>query len=309
VHSLELSKILTQVADDIQGGSPISKALAKHPKAFSSFYINMVRAGEESGKLSETFIYLADYLDRSYEVNAKTQNALIYPAFVIVVFFVVMALMLTFVIPQVSTILADSGQELPLFTKIIIGLSNFLIRYGVLVLIALFAMGVYLWRLSKTEGGALFLDDLRLTVPYVGDLYRKLYLARIADNFATMLVSGVSVIEALNIASSVVGNAVYQKILKEVADAVKGGSSISEALSRHPRIPTIMVAMVRVGEETGELGKILATLGKFYNREVTNAVDTLVGLIEPIMIVALGLGVGVLLTAILLPIYNMASGI
>lgn len=309
VENKQLATVLSTIGDDLQGGSPISKALARHPKVFTSFYVNMVRAGEESGKLSETFVYLADYLDRSYDIVSKAENALIYPVFVIAVFFGVMGLMLTLVIPKISAILVDSGQEVPIYTKIVIGLSNFLVSYGIFVLIALAAGGFYVWRLSKTERGKLVLDSLKLSVPYVGDLYKKLYLSRIADNFSTMLLSGVSVVEAIEITGSVVGNAVYEAVLTEVGKDVKGGSSISDALDKHPDVPGIMVAMTKVGEETGELGKILTTLAKFYNREVTNAVDTLVGLIEPIMIVMLGLGVGTLLAAVLLPIYNLAGAL
>ncbi|MDE1919736.1 MAG: type II secretion system F family protein [Patescibacteria group bacterium] len=309
VENKQLSSVLSVVGDDIQGGSPISKALARHSKAFSAFYVNMVRAGEESGKLSETFSYLADYLDRSYDLVSKAENALIYPIFVIAVFFSVMALMLTLVIPKISAVLLDSGQAIPLYTSIVIGFSDFLVRYGLLILIALVALGFYVWKLWQTERGKLLLDSLKLGVPYVGDLYRKLYLSRIADNFATMLISGVSVVEAIDITGSVVGNAAYAAVLSQVATDVKGGSSISDSFSRHPEIPGIMVAMTKVGEETGELGKILTTLAKFYNREVTNAVDTLVGLIEPVMIVLLGLGVGILLAAVLLPIYNLAGSI
>ncbi len=309
VDNKKLSTVLSTVGDDIQSGSPISKALARHPKVFATFYVNMVRAGEESGKLSETFVYLADYLDRSYDIMSKAENALIYPAFVIAVFFGVMALMLTLVIPKISAVLVDSGQPVPLYTRIVIGFSSFLVNYGIFLLIALIALGFYVWQLGKTERGKLVLDGLKLSVPYVGDLYKKLYLARIADNFSTMLISGVSVVEALDISASVVGNSVYAKILSEVTADVKGGSSISNAFGKHPEMPGIMVAMTRVGEETGELGKILITLAKFYNREVNNAVDTLVGLIEPIMIVLLGVGVGTLLAAVLLPIYNLAGAI
>lgn len=309
VDNKYLATILSTVGDDIQGGTPISKALQRHPKAFSAFYVNMVRAGEESGKLSETFNYLADYLDRSYDLISKAENALIYPLFVIGVFFAVMTLMLTLVIPNITAVLVDSGQPIPVYTQIIIGLSNFLIHYGIFILIALIGLGVYAWQLGKTERGKLVLDSLKIGIPYVGDLYRKLYLSRIADNFATMLLSGVSVVEAIEITSSVVGNAAFKVILEEVGKDVKGGASISDSLGKHPDIPGIMVAMTRVGEETGELGKILTTLAKFYNREVQNAVDTLVGLIEPIMIVALGLAVGILVAAVLLPIYNLANAI
>ncbi len=309
VENKLLAEIMTQIADDLQGGSPISKALSRHPKAFSSFYVNMVRAGEESGKLSETFGYLADYLDRTYAVVTKAQNALIYPAFVIGVFFIVMGLMLTMVIPRIASILVDSGQKIPIYTQVVINLSNLLVNYGFFVLIAL-ALGVFLiWRTIQTPAGKLLFDSFKLDVPYVGALYQKLYLSRIADNFATMLVSGVPVVEAIEITAAVVGSATYETVLNQVVDDVRGGSSISDALGKHREIPGIMTAMVRVGEETGELGSILATLAKFYQREVTTAVDTLVDLIEPLMIVLLGLGVGTLLASVLIPIYNVAGSI
>jgi len=309
IDNHKLSVVLSAVGDDLQGGSPISKALSSHPKVFSTFYVNMVRAGEESGKLSETFVYLADYLDRNYDVTSKVENALIYPAFVVATFFAVMALMLTLVIPKISAVLLDSGQEVPIYTAIVIGFSNFLVHYGVFVLIGLVAFGFYVWQLGKTERGKLILDSLQLSVPYIGDLYKKFFLGRIADNFSTMLLSGVSAVGSLEITGSVVGNALYRAVLADIGADVKGGSSISDAMSKHPEIPGIMIAMTKVGEESGELGKILSTLAKFYNREVSNAVDTLVGLIEPIMIVLLGLGVGTLLAAVLLPIYNLAGAI
>jgi type IV pilus assembly protein PilC len=309
VDNKYLSEILTQLADDLQGGAPISVAMSRHPKVFSVFYVNMVRSGEEAGKLSETFGYLADYLDRTYEVVNKAQNALIYPAFVIGVFVIVMVLMLTIVIPKISAILIESGQEIPLYTKVVIAASNFLVHYGIFILIALAIGVVFLFRYTQTEDGKLFVDSFRLDVPYVGNLYQKLYLSRIADNFSTMLMSGVPVVEAFEITSSVVGSTIYKNILLDAGDDVKGGLSISDSLAKHPEIPGIMTAMIKVGEETGKLGDILSTLAKFYQREVTTAVDTLVDLIEPLMIVLLGLGVGTLLASVLIPIYNLAGSI
>ncbi len=302
-----LQNTLNAVADDIQGGSQISMALAKHPKVFSQFYINMVKAGEEAGKLDETFQFLADYMDRAYEVSSKAKNALIYPAFVIGTFFVVMGLMLTMVIPKISTILKESGQEIPIYTKVVIGMSEFMVNYGVFFVIFVIIGVFMLFRMTRTGEGKLALDQARLVIPYVGDLFRKLYLSRIADNFSTMLTSGIAVVEAVEIASKVVDNKVYENILLEAAQKIRGGSSISDALQSHPEIPGIMIAMIRVGEETGELGKILKTLAKFYQREVTQAVDTLVDLIEPAMIVMLGAGVGFLLAAVMIPIYNISS--
>ncbi|HVX91427.1 MAG TPA: type II secretion system F family protein [Candidatus Paceibacterota bacterium] len=309
VDNRHLAEILTQVADDLQGGSPISKALARHPKVFSPFYVNMVRSGEEAGKLSEIFGYLADYLDRTYEVMNKAQNALIYPAFVILTFVVVMGLMMTLVIPHIATIITDSGQPIPIYTQIVIGISNFFVHFGVVIVIAIAIGAFFAWRSAQTPSGKYFFDNLKLNVPYLGDLYKKLYLSRIADNFATMLVSGVPVVEAVDITASVVGSATYEGILRRTGEDVKGGASVSDALGKHAEVPGIMIAMIRVGEETGELGNILTTLAKFYRREVTTAVDTLVDLIEPLMIVFLGLGVGTLLASVLIPIYNLANSI
>lgn len=305
----KLGEKLTAVADDIQGGNTISSALAKHPSVFSHFYVNMVRAGEESGKLDQTFTFLADYLDRSYEVGMKARNALIYPAFVIATFIIVMILMLTLVIPRLSAVLLESGQVIPIYTQVIIGLSAFLVNYGFFFLILLVLGGLFAWRFTRTKKGKFIVSELQLSIPFAGDLYRKLYLSRIADNLNTMLSSGIQMLRAVEITATVVGNSVYEELLLEAATKVKDGMPLSEALSADPHFPGILVQMVRVGEETGELGNILGTLSKFYQREVTSAVDTLVGLIEPIMIVALGLGVGFLLAAVLIPIYNISAGI
>ncbi len=309
VENKLLSRKLRQVTDDIQSGVSISGALAKHPDVFSDFYVNMVKAGEESGKLNQTFSYLADYLDRQYALTSKTRNALIYPGFVIAVFFAVMGLMFTVVIPKLSAIILESGQDVPIYTKIVIGISNLVVNYGIFLIIFLIVFGLYIWRLSKSEAGKTYLDTLKIKFPAFGSLFRKLYLARIADNMDTMLSSGISIIRTIEITGDVVGNKVYSTIMKEAGEAVKSGSSLSDSLGRNEEIPGIMVQMIKVGEETGAMATILKTLGAFYKREVDDAVDTLVGLIEPIMIVVLGLGVGILLTSVLVPIYNIAGGI
>lgn len=304
-----LRQKLTTITDDLQAGTAISGALAKHPDVFSEFYVNMVKAGEESGKLNQVFSYLADYLDRQFALTAKTKNALIYPAFVIGVFIIVMVLMFVMVIPKLSSIIVSSGQEIPVYTKIVIAISNFFVDYGVFLLIFVAIVAMYLWRLSRTERGKNMLDSTRLSVPVLGNLYKKLYLSRMADNMDTMLSSGISIIRSIEITAKIVGSRVYQTILEQSAEEVKSGSSFSDALGKHQDVPQIMVQMVKVGEETGGLSNILKTLAHFYKREVDDAVDTLVGLIEPIMIVVLGLGVGVLLVSVLVPIYNIASGI
>ena len=303
----KLGEILNTIANDIQGGSTIAAALRKHPGVFSNFYVNMVRAGEESGKLDETFSFLADHLDRNYEITQKAKNALIYPAFIIFTFLAVMTLMMTVVIPKLSQMLVDSGQNIPVFTRIVIGMSEFLSQYIILILIILVMGGVALFQYSKTEAGRRLFARARLQFPAIGTIYKKIFLSRITDNLSTMLKSGIQVLRGLEITATVVEDPVYEAIITTVAKDVKAGLPMSEAFRKHPEMPGIVVAMIKIGEETGNMGAILETMARFYRREVNNAVDTLVSLIEPIMIVALAIGVAILLASVLLPIYNITS--
>lgn len=303
----KLGRVLNDVAEHLQSGSPISEALGNHPDVFDSFYVSMVKSGEESGKLDETFGYLATYLDRTYEVTSKVKNALIYPAFIVFTFVTVMSLMLTMVIPKISSILIESGQEIPSYTKVVIALSDFLRNYGVFFVIALVVGVFFLIKFTRTGPGKLAFDKFKLEVPYVGDLFQKLYLSRVADNLNTMLTSGIPMVRALELTKNVVNNQVYLAAIEKSIEDVKGGSSLSDAFDKHEQFPSILIQLIKVGEETGNLGEILGTLAKFYRREVSNAVDTLVGMIEPIMIVSLSVGVGFLLASVLIPIYNVSS--
>ena len=308
-ESKGIQRALAQVTEDIRGGTSISGAMSKQPNVFSDFYVNMVRAGEESGNLTQTFTFLAEYLERSYALSSKTKNAMVYPAFIIFTFVTVMMLMLTKVIPQMAGIIEESGQEIPFYTKIVLNLSDFFVNYGVFFLIMLIVAGVFIWRTLQTKSGAEKFDRMKIMLPGFGKLFRKTYLARIADNINTMLTSGIPVVRTLEISSDVVGNRVFQNILRDTVEEVKGGNSISNAFGKHEEIPAIMVQMIKVGEETGSVGKILKTLANFYNKEVIDTVDTLIGMIEPLMIVLLGVGVGGLLMAVMVPIYNVAGAV
>ncbi len=305
----QLRIILGNIADNLQSGSSISRALSAHPEVFSPFYINMVRSGEETGSLEKSFSYLADYLDRMYQVVTKARNAMVYPAFVVGTFILVMGLMLTMVIPRISQILIDSGQELPIYTKIVLAISFFFSHYiGILLVLLAFA-GFLFWRFARTEVGKRAIDEVMISIPYIGDLNRKLYLTRICDNLSTMLSSGISMVQAIEVTADVVDNAVYKEIFEYTLIEVKGGRSFADTISEYPEIPGVLAQMAKVGEETGNLPEILTTLANFYRREVDNSVDTLISLIEPVMIVMLGLGVGVLLASVLMPIYNLTSAI
>ncbi|MBL8158107.1 type II secretion system F family protein [bacterium] len=305
----QLAAKLSAIASDIQAGSAISAALSRHPEVFSGFYVNMIRAGEESGKLDETFAYLADYLDRNYEITAKAKNALIYPAFIVGTFVIVMVLMMTLVIPKLAGMLTEVGQSVPVYTRVVIGMSNLFANYALLWGILVVLAGFFLYRYIKTQTGQVVFSRARLQVPVLGGIYQNLYLSRLADNLSTMLRSGIQMLRGLEITGTVVEDPTYERVLREAAVDVKAGMPVSEAFRKHPEIPGIMVAMIKIGEETGNMGSILDSIAKFYRREVNNAVDTLVSLIEPFMIVMLAVGVAILLASVLVPIYNIASGI
>lgn len=302
-----LKKSLGEALDDIQSGMPISQSLARRQQIFSPFYIAMVRSGEESGKLEDIFGYLADYLERSYELARKARSALIYPAFVFVVFILVMMAMLFWVIPPLSAILEESGQDLPIYTKIVIGASDLVRNFGIILLIFGAVMAAVLAKYSKTENGKLYFSRMLISMPIFSGLYRKIYLSRISDNLHTLLSGGITVVRALEITAEVVGNEVYRRILMESVEAVRGGSMISDTFSRYADIPPIFSSMIRIGEETGKLDYILGSIAKFYKKDVDSFMDNLVSLIEPILILVLAGGVGILVAAVLLPIYNLAA--
>ena len=306
-QNMVLRKRLASVFDDMQGGLSLSAAMTKHPEVFSRFYVAMVKSGEESGKLEEIFTFLADYLERTYELTQKARNALIYPAFVLTMFVVVMILMLIFVIPNVAAILIESGQDLPIYTKMVLFVSDTLRAYGILLLVVVAAVGGVLFRYARNAGGLMYFARLQLSFPVIGGLFRKVYLSRIADNLHTLLSGGISVVRALTITSEVVGNEIYRQILLEAIEDVKGGSMISDSFAKFNDIPPLFTQMMRIGEETGKLDYILKSIAGFYRRDVDSMVGNLVSLIEPILIVSLGLGVGILVASVLLPIYNLAG--
>ena len=213
------------------------------------------------------------------------------------------------VIPSISVMLVENGGNLPPYTLVVMGISNFLVKDGFILLGLVIVAGFFLIRFIRTPAGHMTFDRLKISIPYVSSLYKKLYLSRMSDNLSTMLVSGIPMVRALELTSNVVDNVLYEDIIRTAVESVKGGKTLSDSLSNNPKeIPGIMVQMIKVGEETGESGTILKTLARFYAREVETAVDSLVSLIEPLMIVMLGGGVAILLASVLVPIYSIASG-
>ena len=305
----ELKRILNIIGDDIQSGSSISSSMSKYNNVFGNFYSNMIKAGEESGKLDESFNYLADYMDRNFDITEKIKKASVYPVFVIGTFVVVMILVMVFVIPQFSLMLSEQGQQLPLVTRIIFGVGNFFKTYGIIFFIFVAFIGYYLYAFSKSPSGKQYLDYFKLKIPVINVLYKKIFLSRLTDNLDTMLTSGIPIVRALEITSDVVDNVVYQDLLARVAKKVKSGKSLSQSFYEEEDLPNILVQMTKIGEETGKLGYILRSLSNYYKREVSTAIDTALALIEPSLIILLAGGVAVLLAAVLIPMYAIVTSV
>lgn len=304
-----LKKIISEVLDDVAGGMSLSQAMGRHPRFFSPFYIHLVRSGEESGKLQEVFTYLADYLERSYYIISKTRNAMIYPAFVLLAFVGVIIVLLVAVIPRLVSIFEETGQAVPFYTQAIIMSSNFLRSWGIFLLLIVVAGAIGFWRWIATANGKAIVDKLQLNTPLVGDLYKKFYMARLTDNLRTLIISGIPIIRALTITGDVVGNTVYKRATDEAIEAVKRGDTISTAFQKFPEIPVLVTQMIRIGEASGRLDFILGNIAKFYAREVDSLVENLISLIEPALIIFLGAGVGILVAAVLVPMYNLVGSI
>ena len=302
------ASIINAVAGDVDAGMVFSRALAKYPKVFSNFFIQMTRSGEISGRLEETLTYLSDYINKQYLLNSKAKGAMIYPAFIVGAFIIVGVLMLIFVIPNLTSILVESGQRLPLVTRMLIGSSNFMKAWGWLVFLVLGSIIYFIViSIKKSPEWRYAYDGLKLRLPIFGELLKKIYLARFSETLSTLSSAGIAISQSLEITADVVGNSVYRRIILEADEAVRKGSNISVVFSRRPEILPMVAQMIAIGEQTGKLDSILKQISAFFTEEVNRAFDNIVTLIEPILILVLGAGVGILVAAILLPIYNLVN--
>ena len=302
-----LREKIYEISSDVEGGLPFSDALARHPRVFSEFYVQMVKAGEVSGKLDDILSYLADNIEREYQVLSSIKGAMAYPVFVLVAFAAVVILMMIFIIPELKAVFEETGQELPLITKVIFGSSDIVKTKWPIVGVSLVLLSIFVFQYGKTEDGKMFVDMAKLKIPIFGGLLKKVYLFRFAESLGTLIKGGIPIIKSLTISGDVTGNYVFKKIIHGARDNVKKGSTLGEGLIIYDQIPPLVSQMVMVGEQAGKLEDVLDTVSNFYEREVQTAIDSLTSLIEPIMLVTMGIGVGLLVAGILLPIYNMAG--
>ncbi len=305
---LDFREKIFKLAEEVEGGTSFSAALAGQEKVFSSFYIAMVKAGEASGNFSESLTYLADHLEREYHFNSKIKGAMIYPIIIVLVAVTVLTLMMLFVVPQMTKILLEAGGQLPLVTEIIIGLSGFLRRWAWILFPAFAGLLIFLFRYRQTENGKEFFDKFFLKLPAIGPFLKMTYLSRFAENLATLISSGLPIAQSLEITASIVGNTVYQQIILMTQQEVRKGETISSVLTKFPDFfPPMFIQMTVVGEKTGSLDKTLLNLVDFYQKEVGRGLESLLAILEPLLIVFLGVVVGGIMAAILLPLYQLAA--
>ena len=303
-----LKKIVAEVAAAVEGGSSLSAGLAMHPKVFTTFYIKLVQAGEVTGKLQSSLLYLADYMERSQSINSKIRGALVYPAFVVSALVIVGLIMAVYVLPQLLGVFKDSGiTDLPLSTRVLMATTSFFNDYIYYILAVLILGGTWLYKFLKTPGGKAFRDNLLVTTPGLGTVVQNLYLARIAESLSTLIKSGISILDAIKITSELVGNENYRLIMIAAEENVRSGGSISEVLMRHKEMPPLFSSMVAIGERTGKLDYMLEHISKFYKSESDTAIGSITQLIEPVLVLVLGFAVAILVSSILLPIYSLVG--
>lgn len=303
-----MQKIVAQVLADVEAGDSFSDALSKHPKIFSETYRALVKSGEVGGVMDQVLLRLADNMEKQQEFGGKVKGALIYPVIIITGMVIVSFIMMIFVIPRLLSLYSDFNATLPLPTRILIGISSFFVNFWYIILI-LGGGGAYLFNVyRKTKTGRRKIDELAFKIPIFGELQRQVILTELTRTLALMVGSGVSILEALNITSEVVGNTIISDALKDAARQVEKGFPIAFAFARHPEaFPFILSQMIAVGEETGKMDEVLGKISHIFEVESDEKVKGLTAAIEPIVMVILGLGVGFLVIAVILPIYNLTS--
>lgn len=308
VEKPSFRKVIAGIASAIEGGSTLSIALTEYEPIFGKFYVSLVRAGEVSGKLNATLLYVADYLEKSSALNSKIRGALAYPVFVMFAMVVISVLMMTMVMPQLLGILKEAGAvELPITTRMLIAATDLINRYIILFLLVTIGLAVGIYYYVKSAAGERRWHELKLHLPEFGPIIRNFYVARLGEALATLIKSGVPILDGLAITAEVVGNRSYERVLLEARTNVQAGGSISEVFQRYSIFPPLMASMLAIGEKTGRTDFMLDNVTKFYKSETENAVQNLTVLIEPILILVLGVGVGILVSAVLLPIYSLVG--
>jgi type II secretory pathway component PulF len=288
---------------------PFSNALENHRDVFSNLSINVVRAGETSGNLRKAVEYVAQNLEDNYTLISRVKSALMYPAIILVVFFIIGFLVVSFILPKLTFMIKEVSAEVPWYTEVVIWVGDFMNTYwwAVLIIIVAFIGGIMYY--IRTDAGRIEFDRIKIRLPIVGPIFRYVYISRFAENLQVLLSGGIPIIRALTIVSSVVNNVVYEAVILKTAEEVKVGGNIHTVLSQSAVIPPMVANMVKIGEESGQLESVLGHVYKYYAQETEVATKNLSTLIEPVLMIFIGIAVGFMAFAVLMPIYNIAGQI
>jgi type IV pilus assembly protein PilC len=308
-RSVGMTNVLKSVCGDVERGRRLADALASRPAVFDRLYVNLVRAGEEGGVLETVLNRLASYIETSVRLRGKVKSAMVYPAAIIVVAIIVIAFIMIFVVPKMSAMFTQAGQQLPALTQFVINVSNFFQHYWYIIIAILILVPMGFKMYYETDSGRKVLDAIFIETPVFGDLIRKSAIARFSRTLSTLLASGVRIIDALEISSATTGNWMIEKALIETKEAVSRGKTLAEPLTKISYFPNMVTQMISIGEQTGNIDQMLSKVADFYEDEVENATDAMTALMEPILMVVLGSIIAVIVIAMYLPIFNMANTI
>ncbi len=303
-----LREAVFEIAADIDAGVSLSQALEKHENIFFEFFVHLIQSAEVTGQVERAMGFLADYLEREMLLMGKVKNALIYPIFVVALAIVVGGILIGLVFPQITPLFAEAQTELPLITKVFLALGVFLNDWWLIVVIFVIALIVILLNYLRTEEGKAVGDEMILNAPFMGALFKKLYVARFAEIGSVLIKGGIPIAQAIEISGHTLGSALYREMLHDIAEGVRRGELMSQAFGKYGKFfPPIVTQMVAVGEQTGKVDEMFLRVAAFYGREVENIVSNLIELIQPVLMVVVGGLVGLLFAAILLPIYNLVQ--
>lgn len=303
-----LKEAVFQVFQDIESGLSLSQAMERQTAVFSEFYVNMIRSAEVTGGLEQALTFLAGYLEKEVQWKGKIFNAMIYPAVLVVLFVIVAGIMVVVVFPKIKPLFEESGAELPLVSKIVFGTGDFLVTKWWLVLFIIFIICYILYDYFKSPEGKQVGGQILLKLPIFGKMYQKMYIARFAQSFSILIKGGIPVAQAIEIAGDTIQNYVYKTLFQQMSQGVKEGAQFSELLLSYPReFPVMVGQMTAIGETTGRMDDMMVKISDFYEREVNSVVGTLSELLQPILLVVMGVFVGLLFASILLPIFNLAQ--
>ncbi|NCF75344.1 MAG: hypothetical protein GWO87_02560 [Xanthomonadaceae bacterium] len=309
-NNKKFRKILIDIKNNVEKGDTFSKSLKKHKKVFNDFFINMIQAGENSGKLEETLNQIFIQIKKDHDIKSKVKGAMIYPSVVLGAMIGIGALMIIFVIPKITSIFVESNIKLPLITRILIGISDFAINHGILVTILLTIFIIGFTYLIKTKKGKYYFHLTLLHLPIFGKIIKKINLARFARSLSSLLKTDIPIAKTLKMTSEILGNVIYKEAINEASEKVIEGISIAKTLKDKKFIfPPVVTEIILVGEETGSLDNVLIEMAEFYEEEIDQTMKNLPSIIEPVLILILGIGVALMAVAIIMPIYSLTEAI